>query len=138
MFVGINLTFSCLSGQHNTVSSIQYSISDIASLSSSWVFFLNHAFQHLRGNYHRLPSSVAVSNHHLLCNKHFLGWDLNPEVTAGNHDAITDTQDLLEVLHSLFILNLQCEMIIVLLVRAFQGKCKGAFKSKAVSYPNRT
>ena len=109
-FEGIAPTFSCLSRQHNTVSSIQYCVSNIASLGSSWAWFLNHAFQHLRGDYHWLPSSVTTSNHHLLSNEHFRRWDLNPEVTTGNHDAVTGTHNLVKVLHSLFILNLQCDI----------------------------
>lgn len=50
----------------------------------------------LRGTDDGLAGRVAASDHHLLGDKDFLRWDLDPQVAAGNHHTVALSQDLLK------------------------------------------
>lgn len=43
-----------------------------------------------------LADPVAPASHHLLSEEDLLSWDLNPQISTGNHDAVTSLQDLIK------------------------------------------
>lgn len=115
-----------LTAQHDAVVAIQHGVGNITGLSASRAGFLGHALQHLRrdnnitlrqtfffvmffsqnsrptgvtdlcGADDGLSDPVAPAGHHLLGEEDLLCWDFNAQVSAGNHDAVTSLQDLIE------------------------------------------
>jgi len=61
--------------------------------------------KHLSSAYYWLSGNVALGNHHLLCHEHLTGGDLNTQITTSDHYTIGLPQDLIEVLHTLLILD---------------------------------
>mmetsp|Transcript_15323 Transcript_15323/g.42854 ORF Transcript_15323/g.42854 Transcript_15323/m.42854 type:complete len:401 (-) Transcript_15323:658-1860(-) len=100
------LPLGSLPAQHQTVCAIQHGVRDIRHLGARWAGVDDHALQHLSGTHHRLPSSIARSNDFLLGCHHLVCWDLNPEVAASHHDAVTGFQDLKKVVAAFLVLNL--------------------------------
>ena len=97
-----------LTGQHDTVGTIEDSIGDIAnfgtrrarivlkastlslsSLSSHRSSTYGHRLKHLSGNNDGLASHVAFRDHHFLGKEDLAGGDFNTEIATGNHDTIS-------------------------------------------------
>lgn len=53
-------------------------------------------FQYLSGTDDGFASPVAAPNHHLLGEEDFFSRDLDSQVTAGHHNAITGLHDLIK------------------------------------------
>ena len=58
------------STQHDAVGAVQHSIGHVGRLGARRPRLLDHALQHLGSTDHRLASTVAPSDHHLLCQEH--------------------------------------------------------------------
>ena len=67
---------------------------------------VHHAVQHLGGGDDIFAAVVDALNNHLLDDRHVLQRDLNAHVAAGNHDAVRDAQDLVDVVDALGVFNL--------------------------------
>ena len=50
----------------------------------------------LRGTDDGLAGAVASSNHHLLGEEHLLSGDLDAEVSASDHDAVSSLHDVIK------------------------------------------
>ena len=66
--------------------------------------------EHLGGNNDRLAGHVALGDHHLLSQKHLAGGDLDPEVSARDHDAVRLREDLVKVDQALLVLDLDDDL----------------------------
>ena len=104
-------------------------------LSSIWVAVMTY-----------FAAVVDALNNHLLDDRHVLQRDLNAHVAAGNHDAVRDAQDLVDIVDALGVLNLGDNLDGVAAVflqnsRICRMSCaqrvkEAAMKSKPASMPN--
>ena len=53
-----------------------------------------------------LAGHVALSNHHLLGQEHFLSGDFHAKVATSNHDGIGSVKDLIEILQAFLVFDL--------------------------------
>ena len=67
---------------------------------------LNHRVQHLCGNNHGLLTFNTFLNNISLNLRDFFRLDLDSQITAGNHHPVSIIQNLVNIIHSLLILNL--------------------------------
>lgn len=109
-------SLSSLSGQHNTISSIQNSISNIRAFSPGGPGLLHHRLQHLSSADHRLSNLIAARDHALLGQEDLLRRNLNSKITSGNHDSIRGLNDIIEISHALLVLDLGDDLDVLTLV----------------------
>mmetsp|Transcript_10764 Transcript_10764/g.19797 ORF Transcript_10764/g.19797 Transcript_10764/m.19797 type:complete len:219 (+) Transcript_10764:454-1110(+) len=98
-------TVGRFSRQHDGIGSIVHGIGDIGTLGSGGTRILDHGFQHLRGSNDHLTGNVCLSDHKLLCQKHFGGWDFHSQISSGNHDSVRFFENFVVVLESLLVFN---------------------------------
>jgi hypothetical protein len=99
-------TLGSLARQHDAVSTVSDSVSNVADLSTSRTRVLDHRLKHLGGADNGLASKVAHGNELLLSSKDLGGGNLDTQVTTGNHDTVSLAQNLGEVVETLTVLNL--------------------------------
>ena len=104
------VTLSGFTGQHDTVSTVQNSVTDIGNFSSGWSWVVGHRFQHLGSTDNWLTGQVRLSDQLLLDSQDFWGWDFDTQVTSGNHDSVSDLQDFVEVVNTLLVFNLDDDL----------------------------
>lgn len=66
--------------------------------------------EHLGSADNWLSGDVALGNHHLLGHEDLTGWDLDTEVTSGNHDTVGLLEDLVKVQDTLLVLDLDDDL----------------------------
>ena len=74
--------------QHDRIRTFVNGGGDVRHLGARWHWRLDHRFQHLRCNNHRLGCSPAAAHQALLNGWHVLYRQFHTQVTARNHDAI--------------------------------------------------
>jgi hypothetical protein len=74
------------------------------STSRPWVPL--HAIHHLRGNNHRLSSSVTLRDHHSLRRKDLGIWDFDTQISTSHHDSIRFLQNRIKVIQTFLTFNL--------------------------------
>lgn len=99
-------TLGSLTGQHNTIGSISDGVADIADLGTGWARVVDHGLEHLGSADNWLARHVAHGNHLFLGSKHLSSWDLNTQITTGNHDTISLLENLGKVVETLSVLDL--------------------------------
>lgn len=99
-------TLGGLTGQHDTVRTVQDGVGNIGHLSPSGTGVVCHGLEHLSGTDDRLTLDVTLGDHHLLSDKDLGGGNLDAQVTTGNHDTVSLLEDLVKVVDTLLILNL--------------------------------
>lgn len=60
----------------------------------------------LNGQTYRLALDVTSRDHHLLCQEHLGGGDLDTKVTTGDHDTVSLLENLVKVVDTLLVLDL--------------------------------
>ncbi len=95
-----------LSGEHHRIRSVENSVGYIGELGPGRLGVGYHRVEHLRCRYHRLVLHVALLNNALLRQRNVLGAQLYAEITSSDHDPPGDTNDIVNVINSLLILNL--------------------------------
>ena len=100
------VTLCGLTGQHDTVSTVQNGVGNVGDLSTGGAGVVGHGLEHLSGADDGLALDVALGDHHLLGDEHLGGGDLDTEVTTGNHDTIGGLQNLVKVVDTLLVLDL--------------------------------
>lgn len=105
-----------LSGKHDTVRSITNSVANVGNLSASGTWVADHGLQHLSGADDWLSGDVAHGNHLLLSDVDLLVWDLDAEITTGNHDTIGLLEDVGKVVKTLSVLNLGNDLNVLALL----------------------
>ena len=95
-----------LSGKHNGVGSVKNGVGDIGTLGTGRTRVSNHGFEHLCGSDNRLPDDISLSDHHLLGKKDLLRRDFHTKITTGNHDTVSDGQNLIVVFDTFLVLDL--------------------------------
>jgi hypothetical protein len=95
-----------LTRQHDTVSSISHSISDVRNLCTGRARVVDHGLQHLGGADDGLAGNVAHGDHLLLRAENLRGRDLDTEITTGDHDSVGLLENLSEVVETLSVLDL--------------------------------
>ena len=120
-------TLGSLAGQHDAVGTVENSVGDIADFGTrrarvdghglpppSAIYNLKPAKQahlkHLGRADDGLASDITLGNHHLLGDEYLAGWNLNTEITTSNHDTVRLLQDLVKVLNTLLIFNLDDDL----------------------------
>lgn len=105
-----------LTGEHDTVSSVEDGVGDIGDLGTGGPRIVGHGLEHLGGADNGLTSQVALGNHGLLGNEDTLAGDFNTQVTTGDHDTIGLGEDLGEVGNTLKVLNLRDDLNVLSLL----------------------
>lgn len=100
------VTLGGFTGQHDTVSTVQDGVTNIADFSTSWTWVVGHGLEHLCGANDGLASDVALGDHHLLSDEDLGRWNFDTKISTGDHDTISLLEDLVEVVHTLLVLNL--------------------------------
>jgi hypothetical protein len=73
-------------------------------------FTHSHGLEHLGGTDDGLAGNVALGDHHLLGHEDLRRRDLDTEVTTGDHDTVRLLEDLVKVLDTLLVLNLDDDL----------------------------
>jgi len=100
------VSLGSLPRQHNTVGAIQNSVTNIANLGAGWARVVCHRLEHLCSANSWLSGQVALGNHHLLSNEDLSRRNLDTKITTCNHDSISLFEDLVEIVHTLLVLDL--------------------------------
>jgi len=100
------VTVSRLTREHDGISAIKDGISNVGSLSTSRARSLDHGLKHLGGSDNGLGSNVSLLDHPLLSNEDLFGGNLHAQVTTGDHDTISGSNDLVVVVEALLVLDL--------------------------------
>eukprot|EP00982_Pelagococcus_subviridis_P007525 30653-Pelagococcus_subviridis.AAC.1 len=95
-----------LSREHRRVRAVKHRVRDVEHLRSRRQGVIAHGLEHLRRADDELARDVTLSHHQLLREADLLGRDLHAEVAARDHHAVGVLQDVVEVAHALFVLNL--------------------------------
>mmetsp|Transcript_83269 Transcript_83269/g.268429 ORF Transcript_83269/g.268429 Transcript_83269/m.268429 type:complete len:434 (-) Transcript_83269:112-1413(-) len=95
-----------LAGEHDAVRAVKHGVRHVAGLGASGARQGGRGLKHLRGGDHGLANNVAPGDHHLLRQKHLLGWDLHAQIAARHHDGIAGLDDRVEILQALLVLDL--------------------------------
>ena len=99
-------TLGCLTGKHDTVSTVSDGVTDIADIGAGRAGVLDHGLEHLGGADDGLASKVAHGNELLLGGENLSSGNLDTEITTGNHDTVGGLENLAEVVETLSVLNL--------------------------------
>ena len=100
------VTLGGLTGQHDTVGTVENGVGNIGDLSTGGAGVICHGLEHLSGTDDGLALDVALGDHHLLGHEDLGGGDLDTEVTTGDHDTVGLLEDLVEVVDTLLVLDL--------------------------------
>jgi len=71
---------------------------------------INPYLEHLSGDDNRLANDVALGDHHLLSEEDLAGGNFNTQITTGDHNTVGHSQDLVKVLDTLLVLNLDDDL----------------------------
>jgi len=100
------VTLGGLTGEHDAVSAIHDSVGYIRDFGAGGTRVVGHRLEHLRGADDGLAEDVALGDDHLLSEEDLLDRDLNTEVTTSDHDTIGFTDDFIEAVDTLLVLDL--------------------------------
>jgi len=95
-----------LTGKHDAISTVEDSIGNIRGLSTGGSGGGDHGLKHLGGGLDGLTGDVTLFNHPLLGDEDLLWGDFHTEVTTGNHDTVTNSEDLVKVVETGLVLDL--------------------------------
>jgi len=95
-----------LTRQHDTISTVQDCIANVADFGSGRARVSGHRLQHLSSADNWLSGDIALGDHHLLCNEDLARGNLDTEITTSNHNTVSLLQNLIEVVNTLLVLNL--------------------------------
>ena len=98
--------FGRFAAQHDAISTVANSIGDISNLSAGGARVLDHRFQHLSRNNDNFARCVALLKHHFLSKENLGKRNFNSEIATSDHDAVTNSQNLIEVIEALLTFNL--------------------------------
>ena len=106
----------CLTRQHDTVSTVEDSVTDVADFSAGWAWVVGHGLEHLSCANDGLAGNVALGDHHLLSDEDLAGWNLDTKVTTSDHDTVSLPQNLVEVVYTLLVLDLGNDLDVLALL----------------------
>ena len=105
---------SGLSGKHDRTGSIINCICNIRCFRSGRTRIFHHGIQHLCCCDNNFSCIVHLFNDQFLDGRNFLNWDFYTHISSGNHDAIRDSQNFINVIHTLTILNLSKNLHVII------------------------
>jgi len=97
---------SGLSGEHDTVRSIEDGVGDIRSFGTGRAGSVDHGLEHLSSSDNGLGSEVGLLNHPLLGDENFLWGNFHTKISTGDHDSVGGFEDLIVVVESFLVFNL--------------------------------
>lgn len=100
------VTLGGLTRKHDTVGTVKDGVTDIRNLSTGGAGVVGHGLEHLGGANDGLAGDVALGDHHLLGDEDLGRRNLNTQVTTGNHDTVSLSENVVEVVNSLLVLDL--------------------------------
>ena len=92
-----------LTGEHDGVGSVVDGVGNVRGLGACRPGVLDHGLEHLGRGDDWLAVLGCATDDVLLDGGDFFGWDFDAEVSAGDHDAVGDLQDGVEVLDGLWL-----------------------------------
>ena len=102
-----------LGGEHHRIRAVEDRVRDVRRLRARRARVRGHRLQHLRGGDGEPPPPAGARQDLLLDDRHGLGRQLHAEVAAGDHHAVADFQDLVEVVDRLRLLQLRDDVDLV-------------------------
>ena len=93
--------------EHDYVAAVKNRVGNIAGLRTCGAVAVDHAFKHLRSSNNRLACLIAAGNNILLHQGYILGRNFYAQITAGNHHAVRNADNFINMLHACFIFNLR-------------------------------
>lgn len=99
-----------LTGKHNTIATIKHSISNIGNLSPCRSRLLDHRLEHMSCTNDWLAGDITLGDHHLMGENDLFRWNLNAQITTGDHDTVTGVDDLIDLVDALLILDLRDDL----------------------------
>ena len=115
------LSGSGLAGQHDSRGSVINRIRYVGNLSPGGTGLLDHGLQHLRCSDHAGAQHAAFCDETLLDGRNLVGRDLHAQVAAGDHDAVCDLADLINVIYAGAILDLGNDVHVLSAVLVQEG-----------------
>lgn len=100
------VTLGSLTGQHDTVGTVEDSVTDIRNLSTGGAGVVGHGLEHLGGANDGLAGNVALGDHHLLGDEDLGRRDLDTQISTGDHDTVGLAENVVEVVDTLLVLDL--------------------------------
>jgi len=99
-------SYGRLPGEHDGVRPVQDSVGDVGNLRTGWTGVADHGVEHLRRRDDRFPEFLDIPDDALLQKGHLLGACLDAEVSAGDHRAVRNAEDLLKARDGLGLFDL--------------------------------
>jgi hypothetical protein len=109
-------TLGGLTGQHDTVGTIGDGVTNVGDLGTGWSWVVDHGLEHLGSTDDWLTGQVAHGDHLLLGSKDLSGWDLDTEITTGDHDTVGLGENLSKVVETLSVLDLGNDLDVLALL----------------------
>ncbi|CAJ1800959.1 hypothetical protein LMCDFJHI_01359 [Aeromonas salmonicida] len=100
------LALGGLTGQHDCIGTVQDGVGHVAGFGAGRTRVLDHGIQHLGGGDHHFACLVALGDDHLLGEDHFFNRNFHAHVATCHHDAVGDSQDLVEVVQAFLVFDL--------------------------------
>ena len=92
--------------QHDGVGTIQDGVRHVTGFGAGRTRVLDHGIQHLGGGDDHFTCLVALGDDHLLGEDHFFNRNFHTHVATSNHDAVGDSQDVVEVVQAFLVFDL--------------------------------
>ena len=74
--------------EHYRIGSVHNGIGHVVDLCARGRQAFNHGFHHLGSHDYRFAELNGLAHNHFLNQRHGLHWNLNPQVSAGNHGPV--------------------------------------------------
>ena len=91
-------TIGSLIRQHNHVSTLDYSISNVAYFSATWLWIINHTAHHLCRNDYQLAIFTTQGNDSTLYNWDDFRTSFHSQITASNHNTVASLNNFFQIL----------------------------------------
>lgn len=95
-----------LAGEHHRVGAVDDGVGDVGRFRAGGPGVVDHRVEHLGGDDDRLRVALRELDRALLHDGHLLQRHFDAEVAAGDHDAVERGDDVVYVLHGLWLLDL--------------------------------
>ena len=94
-----------LPGEHDAAGAVVDGVGHICGLGPGGTGVFHHGIQHLGGGNHLLARQIGFLDQLLLQHRNVLKGDLHAHISSGDHDAVSNPKDFVDVLDALHILD---------------------------------
>ena len=100
-------------GQHDGAGAVEHGVGHVGDLGAGGGGVHHHGIQHLRGGDDHLPRAVALADDGLLDAGEPGVLDLHAHIAAGDHDAVRNGEDFLEIVDAFPVFDLGDDLDVV-------------------------